>query len=65
MGRTFTGYSKAYTWQQKHGKIISTGDVSDLLLLSFKIIREEMSKGLTQEIELELKNLPLFTASKS
>lgn len=64
MRRTFTGYSKAYTWQQKHGKIISTGDVSDLLLLSFKI-REEMSKGLTQEIELELKNLSLFTASKS
>lgn len=36
----------------------------DLLLLSFKIIREEMRKGLTQETELKLKNLPLFSVSK-
>lgn len=28
------------------------------------MVREEMGKGLTQESELELKNLPLFTASK-
>lgn len=43
---------------------ILTWNALDLLLLSFKIIREEMRKGLTQETELKLKNLPLFSASK-